>query len=158
MCFSLPLRNEAMFHTDAAANITSRIRLEKSQAGWREKRTIQVLSSTARSPKPKRSQGSLTQCCSSSSDQCCNPWTGRTGWTRRLGRTGCCCASHTHSHYGDKSWVHHCTHSRDLTWSFRWHFCSPKHVWVGASLLDGKTSWIGLTPRKSAWPVWEAGT
>ena len=36
-----------MFHTDTAANITSRIRLEKSQMGCREKRTIQVLLSTA---------------------------------------------------------------------------------------------------------------
>jgi len=147
MRFSLPLRNEAMFHTDAAANITSWIRLEMSQAGCREKRTIQVLLFTARSPKPERLQGSLTQYCSSSSDQCCNPWTRRMGWTRRLGHTGCCCASHTRSHYGDKSWMHHCTYSLDLPQSFRWCLCSPKHVSVGGSLLDGMTSQTGLIQR-----------
>lgn len=32
MCFSLSLKNEAMFHTDAAANITTRVRLDNSQA------------------------------------------------------------------------------------------------------------------------------
>lgn len=135
ICFSLSLRNEAMFHTDAAANITSQIGLEKGQMGCREKRTIQVLFSTARSLKPKRLQDSLTQCCSSSSDQCCNPWTGRMGWTRRLGHTGCCRASHTHSHYGDKSWVHHWSRSLDLAQSFRCCFCSRKSVCVGDSLL-----------------------
>lgn len=37
ICFSLSLRNEAMFHTAAAANITSQIRLERSQEGCRGK-------------------------------------------------------------------------------------------------------------------------
>lgn len=154
MCFSLSLRNEAMFHTDAAANITSRIRLEKSQVGCREKRS--GFSCLLQGHQNQRD--SLTQCCSSSFDQRCNPWTGRTGWTRRLGRTGCCCASHIHSHYRDKSWVHHCAHSLDLAHSFRWCFCSPKHVCVGGSLLDSTTSQIGLIQKQSAWLVWEAGT
>lgn len=39
MCFSLSLRNKAIFHTDAAADITSWIRLKKSIMGCRGKKS-----------------------------------------------------------------------------------------------------------------------
>lgn len=38
-CFSLSLRNKAIFHTDAVANITSWIRLKKNIIGCREKKS-----------------------------------------------------------------------------------------------------------------------
>lgn len=108
-------------------------------------------------PKPERWKGSLTQCCSSSFDQYCNPWTGKMGWTRRLGHTGCCCASHSHSHYGNnKSWVHCCTHSLDFA-HFSAMFLFPS-ARVGGSLLEGMTLWIRLIQRQSAWLVRGAQT